>query len=448
MTSTEIGSIALTLAVFVGLIHSLGYLFEKMKMPKLIGEIVAGALLGPYVLGEFAPEFYQRILGSASDGLNKTAVVLNFLQWIGVFLLMFISGSETRRLMAKENQKETAWMLGLGTTLPFFIVLGLGMASLLPIDLIMGSAKQDKSALLVLAIAVSVTSIPVISRIFYDLQILHTRFASIILASAVLEDIILWGVLAIATSIVKTAHLAQEFVIADASKHVGMTVGFMVFGLSVGPYLLKKLHKARWNMLVKASPRAYISFTLFVYVAIASMLEVNLVFAAFLAGFGLIGGISGSERERFAEPLDNLAKFSFAFAIPIYFAMVGNKLVFGEQFSPLMFIGFLGASSILAIMANGAAAKFAGFKKLDVMNLAVTSNARGGPGIVLATVAFEAGIINGQFYTTLVLTAIVTSQMAGSWLRFVLKRGWPLLSSNPDETWKKEAISQQHSPKV
>jgi len=59
-----------------------------------------------------------------------------------------------------------------------------------------------------------------------------------------------------------------------------------------------------------------------------------------------------------------------------------------------------------------------------------------GPGIVLASVADDAGIINAAFYTTLVITAVVTSQMAGAWLRFVLSKGWPLLSTNPDETWK------------
>ena len=67
------------------------------------------------------------------------------------------------------------------------------------------------------------------------------------------------------------------------------------------------------------------------------------------------------------------------------------------------------------------------------MNLAVASNARGGPGIVLASVAFEAGIINGAFFTTLVLTAVLTSQFAGWWLGFVLRKGWPLLRDDVDD---------------
>jgi Kef-type K+ transport system membrane component KefB len=78
------------------------------------------------------------------------------------------------------------------------------------------------------------------------------------------------------------------------------------------------------------------------------------------------------------------------------------------------------------------AAHFAGFRGLDTINLAITTNARGGPGIVLASVAFDAGIISPQFYTTLVIAAVVTSQMAGAWLDYVLRKGWPLLTQKTD----------------
>ena len=68
-----------------------------------------------------------------------------------------------------------------------------------------------------------------------------------------------------------------------------------------------------------------------------------------------------------------------------------------------------------------------GFRGLDLINLGLTTNARGGPGIVLASVAFDAGIISAKFYTTLVLAAVLTSQFAGAWLDYVLRKGWPLL---------------------
>jgi Kef-type K+ transport system membrane component KefB len=81
------------------------------------------------------------------------------------------------------------------------------------------------------------------------------------------------------------------------------------------------------------------------------------------------------------------------------------------------------------MLSVGFAGRLAGFHGLDLINLSLTTNARGGPGIVLASVAFDAGIINAQFYTTLVLAAVLTSQIAGAWLDYVLRKGWPLLAS-------------------
>lgn len=444
MSSAEIGSIVLTLSVLVASVHVLGYLFERLRQPRLVGEIVAGILLGPFALGRLAPQVSQTLFGSGAA--NKTEVVLGFVYWIGLFLLMFISGSETRRLMARENHRETAWLLGVGTPLPFLGVLA--AAPFIPLEKITGVAGQQTSALLILAIAVAVTSIPVISRIFFDLKILHTRFASLVLGSAVLEDLVLWGVLAVATSIASTAVADKHTLVSDLLLHFGATLGYMGLGLTIAPRVLKKVHDAPWNLLAKASPVGYVFFILFVYAALAGALGVNLVFAAFLAGFGLTGGIGGSERRRFGDQLDSVASVSNGVFVPIYFAMVGYKLVLDKGFSLGMLLAFLFGSSALSLVSRVIAARLAGFRKLDIVNIAVTTNARGGPGIVLASVAFDAGIINAAFYTTLVLTAVITSQAAGVWLRFVLGRGWPLLSTNPSETWLPQARDRQNAETI
>ena len=118
---------------------------------------------------------------------------------LGLLMLMFGSGCAVKRLLGKENRKPTAWILGLGTPLPFFIALI--VAPLLPLEQFTGSAGSESALVLVFAAAAAVTSIPVITKIFDDLGILHTRFASLQLGSAVLEDIMLWGVLSVASAI-------------------------------------------------------------------------------------------------------------------------------------------------------------------------------------------------------------------------------------------------------
>jgi Kef-type K+ transport system membrane component KefB len=147
------------------------------------------------------------------------------------------------------------------------------------------------------------------------------------------------------------------------------------------------------------------------------------VFAAFLAGFAVVH----KKRRIFAEALDAIGKVSFAFFIPVYFALVGMKLDLVQGLSWWMLGAFLFGSCIIKILSVSLAGRFAGFRGLDLINLAITTNARGGPGIVLASVAFDAGIISPKFYTTLVLAAVLTSQVAGAWLDYVLKKGWPLL---------------------
>src|SRR5262249_2213648 len=168
------------------------------------------------------------------------------------------------------------------------------------------------------------------------------------------------------------------------------------------------------------------TFTLlivFSYVAVAGLLGVNLVFAAFLAGFAV-------SRKRLGDALETISRFSFALFIPVYFALVGYQLIFDKSFSLAMLLGFLAGACVLKLISVALGARLAGFRGLDVINLAVATNARGGPGIVLASVAFEAGIISAAFYTTLVLVAVLTSQAAGAWLEFVLRRGLPLLSTD------------------
>ena len=428
MNHFDIGSIVLTLSVLLATAHIVGYIFERMRQPRLVGEIIAGLILGPFVLGKTSAPIFQRLFGE-SNHINPQQIILNFIYWVGLFLLMFLSGSETRRILAKENRRETLWLFGVGTSLPFCIVLGLSYIGAIHLHQLSGPTQNLTSTALILAIAVAVTSIPVISRIFIDLGIIKTRFASLILSFAVLEDIVLWGVLAIATGITAT-NIGETSLAGTVARHTLTTFAFMLTGLTLLPILLKKIHKTRWNLLIKASPIGYIFFLLFLYTALAHALDVNLVFAAFLAGFGLVGGMSGNQRHLFSSHLESISKVSFGGFIPIYFAMVGYKLTLNSSFSLPLFLEFLFGSSAIVIACFLFAAHLAGFRGLDALNLAITKNARGGPGIVLASVALDAGIINASFYTTLVITAILTSQFAGTWLRYIISKKWPLLSSS------------------
>src|SRR5205085_10774143 len=129
----------------------------------------------------------------------------------------------------------------------------------LRLDRLMGSVRRHMSVVLVVGIAMAVTSIPVISKILHDLNILHTRFARLVLGVAVLEDIGLWAVLAIATALAGSAALPRQKVLT----HVAAALIYFGLGLTLAPALLKRLTRARWNILVSASPIGYVVLVLF-----------------------------------------------------------------------------------------------------------------------------------------------------------------------------------------
>jgi Kef-type K+ transport system membrane component KefB len=412
VSNSDLTSILLLLLLLVALAQLLGYLFQKLRQPKVVGEILAGVVLGPAILGRFASASW--IL----DATHRQANLLNFVYWLGLLLLMFLSGAETQQLFTREERREVGWLTIVGTGTPFLLALVLGPLLIRPA--LAGPNGNRISLIIILAVGVAVTSVPVVSKIFADLKILHTRFARLVLGVAVLEDIVLWLALAVATALAGKAALNPK----QISYHLFTTVGFFALGLTLVPRIVKRLNKSRFNVFAKQSPVAYAIAVLLTYCVVAGALDVSLVFAAFLAGFAVVH----KKRRLFADALDAIGKVSFAFFIPVYFAIVGLKLDLIRGLSLPMIAAFVIGSCVVKILSVSLAGRFAGFRGLDLINLAITTNARGGPGIVLASVAFDAGIISPKFYTTLVIAAVLTSQVAGAWLDYVLRKGWPLLT--------------------
>src|SRR5580700_2753649 len=274
MSVVEFGHFVLTIALLLVAVHGLGYLAEKLKQPRIVGEILAGILLGPFVLKLLAPPAFAKLFSFSPSA----STVMGFLYQLGLILLMFCSGAETRRLLAKENRRNTFLLLTVSDLASFALVLGLGFAGPIPLHLLTGTSGQTVSTLLIAAIATAVCSIPVISRIFWDLGIMKTRFVSLILGYALLEDLALWVVLAFATALATAGNGPHQHVTGTVSWHVVTTLTYTLLGLMVAPGMLKRLSNAGWNVLYKASPVGYTMAVLMTYCAVAAVFEVNLQF--------------------------------------------------------------------------------------------------------------------------------------------------------------------------
>ncbi len=416
MSSAEFGSLTVLLFLLLAAARILGNVFTRFRQPRVVGEILAGVLLGPSLLGHFAPGL--TIFPQHGSAGTPHAAVLEFLYSFGLLLLMFTSGAETKGLFNREDRREVTWLGAVGTGLPF--VLAVCVVPFLPLNALAGTVSVRTPLLLVVSIGVAVTSIPVISKILHDLGILHTRFARLVLGVAVVEDILLWAVLAVATALARSGAVPQRSI----ATHIAVTIIYFAFGLVIAPRLLRKVTTAEWNTLASSSPIAYVIVVLLAYSAVASLFDISIVFAAYLAGYGIVSG-----KDYPAQAIASVSEFSFAVFIPIYFAVVGYRLDLTKSFSFTMLAIFLVLSSVVKLFSAGLGARIAGFSSSDSVNLAAALNARGGPGIVLASVAFDAGIINSKFYTTLVIVAVLTSQAAGAWLEYLLRRGRPLLSA-------------------
>ena len=248
-----------------------------------------------------------------------------------------------------------------------------------------------------------------------------------------LEDIGLWGVLSIASALAasKLGVDQQETRWPAPSASTSSSTPPTSFSPSSScPPVLRKISRAGWNVLAQNSGVAWMLTVFLGYVALAAALDVTLAFAALLAGYGVMGGIKSTEHPPVpgAVAVDQRRRRVLLRAGVLRPHRLPARPV--EDLRPRHGGGVHAGHVGRRVPLRGPRLPPAGMNWLDTMNLAVTQNARGGPGIVMASVAFDAGIINAPFFTTLVLTAVLTSQACGFWLQHVLAKGWPLLSGD------------------
>jgi Kef-type K+ transport system membrane component KefB len=432
LDKANIAHILLALAVLLIAAHGVGSLFVRLRQPRAIGEVVGGLILGPTLFGHFASQQQSWLFPAG----GTTPVVLATVSQLGLLLLMFMTGTEIRKVFHRRERKTIGAVFLTGMVLPF--LAGVGLLQLIHQRELWGPNGSSSSFLLVFAIAMAVTSIPVISRIMHDLGILDTAFARVVLGVAVLEDIVLYVVLAIAVGYaggkagspfgLPAALGIEGGTGADMIYHVLATLGFMGVCLIGGPPGYRWLSGLKLNLIQRASPIGY-QFIFMILITIAGLfLGVEAFFGAFVAGL-----VVGATESELSEATLAIKSFALAFFIPIYFAGIGFGLDLLHGFSPVFFLFFLVAACSIKAVSVYVGARAAGETNASSWNLAVAMNARGGPGIVVASTAFAAGIIDQPFYAVLVLLAIVTSLLAGAWLERI-PRERLLVRSGDDET--------------
>lgn len=420
LTNAELAQFLTSIVALLLAAHSMGFVFERLRLPRVVGEITGGFLLGPSCLGILWPDGAGWLLPDAP----LQTQLLNAFHWIGLTLLMFTAGFRVQHGLLTRDRKVVLVLLVSATVIPF----GAGWLATRMIDLsaYVGPNGDLQTLSIVLAIAVAVTSIPVISRIFLDLDLIETRFARIVLAVSTMQDIILWTVLAMAMG---AAGAGAEGLMSNAPFAVAGPVLFCAVGLAVGPIVLRYVQTLRIATLLRSAKLGFALIWCFLVAQVAALLNINIVFGAFVAGVAL-GSLKPGQME---EEKNQISKFSFAFFIPLYFALVGHAIDIPNAFDLPLFLGFLLFSTAVEGLCAFAAMRGLGFDRLTGFNFSVAMNTRGGPGIVLASVTYGVGLIDERLFVALVLTAITTSVVAGAWFRHIVQRGRPLIGPGGPE---------------
>lgn len=378
-----------------------GKAFEIIKAPKVVGEIVGGMLFGGTFLGYICPQFIDNIFNNYSE----EGKVLNVFYQLGLIFLMFVSGYNTKIDLDRKNIRIFTSLFVGSTIIPMF--LGMPFINIF-MKYFIGSKNNKIAYSIVFLIAIAITSIPVISKIFFDMGIINTKFANIVLTASTLQDLCLWILLN------SSINIATSEKVDYLKMFITVVVTIVLFVIT--KYIGKLIHRIKIDFRDGAGFLQLCFICLFFFIALLSMLKINIMYSSFLVGY-LMRCITTKENT-VNDRVKCISDFAFSFFVPVYFALVGIQLNLIHHFSFARFTLFFLIAFILEGVGTVLVLKIATkLKNNQIINFGIAMNARGGPGIVLATVAYNYKIINVEFFTVLVLTTMFSSLIAGYWLR-------------------------------
>ena len=399
----------LGLATLLATARALGELARRFNQPAVLGEIVAGLLLGPTILGRLAPDVSTWLF---ADG--PSSVVRAGFSQVAVCLFMFAAGLEVD-LSTVLRRGRAAFAVSIsGIVVPF--ALGLGAAWLWPT--VLGGAPGVETHLFALffATALSISALPVIAKTLMDLGLFRSDLGMIVISAAIVEDLAGWIVFAIILGLISGVDSGH-----GAPLTVALVLGFAALTLTVGRWALNRAMPALHAYLSWPSGVLGVVFTLALLGAAASAwIGVHALFGAFLVGIAV-----GDSRHLRTRTRATIEQFIAAFFAPIFFASIGLGVDFVRFFDPLLVTVVLVIACVGKVLGCGLGARLAGTAWRESWAIGVAMNSRGAMEIILGLLALQAGIIEERMFVALVVMALVTSLVSGPLIQRILRRTRP-----------------------
>jgi K+:H+ antiporter len=407
LAAAEVLTLIVQLAALLTVALLLGRLAVRIGMPALVGELLAGVVLGPSLLGHTAPGVYHWLFPSSPSQQHLLDAVAQF----GVLLLVGIAGAhlDSGNLTRRGTTALRVSLFGLVIPLAAGVAAGYyAPASLMP--------HHDRVVFgTFVGVAMCVTAIPVIAKTLADMNLLHREVGQLTLTAGMFDDTVGWFLLSV-VSAMATVGLNR----AALTRSVVYLVGFVVVAVLFGRYLVRGVLRLAGRSREDGTVIMAVVVLVLLGAAVTQSLHMEAVFGAFAVGV-LIGGRGVVEPKRLA-PLRTLVLSVLA---PIFLATAGLRMDLTTLRHPKVLVAALAALAI-AILGKFVGA-YLGARTSRMGHWASVAvgagmNARGVVEIVVATVGLRLGVLNAASYTIVTLIAIVTSLMAPPLLRVAMSR--------------------------
>jgi Kef-type K+ transport system membrane component KefB/nucleotide-binding universal stress UspA family protein len=388
--------------IVIGLSRLIGLAFKSIKQPLVIGEIVAGIMLGPSLFGLVAPHV------SASLFPPETIPFLNVLSQVGLIFFMFLIGLELNPKYLSDQLEVAILTSHVSILVPFS--LGTLLAVLL-YPLVSNASVSFTAFALFLGAAMSITAFPVLARIITENNLQGTRLGTLALTCAAVDDVTAWCVLAVAIAVARTGN------ISGAIPTIFESIIYIGFMLTVGRWFLERLaiyyrRTGRFSQLLLA----VIYMAVVASALITELIGIHLIFGAFL-----LGAAMPKNADLVRELAVKTEDFVLIFLLPIFFAYSGLRTQIGLLNRPELWL-LCGLVLLVAIagkyVGTYVAARVSGIDKREASALGWLMNTRGLTELIVLNIGLELGVISPLVFTMLVIMALVTTFMTSPLLEW------------------------------
>jgi Kef-type K+ transport system membrane component KefB len=389
-----------------------GELARRLRFPAVVGEILAGVILGPSLLSGLLPGLGRLLIPETA----LQAQLLDLVGLIGIMFLLVVVGLETDLGLIR-NRFRTAAAVGLaGLVVPF--VAGFAIAFVFPDDLLVDPARRRVFALF-LAVALALSAIPVLAKILADLGMMRSPFGQTTLAAGMIDDIIGWTLLGIVTSLAAAGGVSAS--------NLATTVGAVSLFLAATFFVARPLCRLGLRVVQERFGSRDMTLTLLVVAAFGWGAFSHALHLEPILGAFAVGVIFGQMRRLPLEAGRRLESVTFGIFAPVFLATAGLRFSVEALLEPsllgltLLLVGVAAASKLVGAYLGGR--YLAGTETREALGYGLALNARGVLGIIVAAIGLSMGILGVEVYSMVVATSVVTSLMAPIGLRFLFGPG-------------------------